>query len=244
MNSCSVIHFFLSSSHRASISRDPFYDMLATRKRRIANKKWWPSTCIAAMSVTSRVHICVGVTGLQSHLFFSGLEEKQQTQVGGFSNWNGLSLFPPEDCLHLNSRLMWWFYFIRHRLWTLICHLSETLWRRGRIFIKLDDNKWTKRTSFLEEQPRLESYCGCDDTALCWTQKELNPLYCTCGVRIWNLNIHPHHMALLSSRLTRLVGCLQSAKMPVNIFNMFTSHALWQLQTPTLFSSIQKLKKA
>lgn len=25
---------------RASISRDPFYDMLATRKRRIANKKW------------------------------------------------------------------------------------------------------------------------------------------------------------------------------------------------------------
>lgn len=25
--------------HRASISRDPFYDMLATRKRRIANKK-------------------------------------------------------------------------------------------------------------------------------------------------------------------------------------------------------------
>lgn len=24
---------------RASISRDPFYDMLATRKRRIANKK-------------------------------------------------------------------------------------------------------------------------------------------------------------------------------------------------------------
>ena len=26
-------------SIRASISRDPFYDMLATRKRRIANKK-------------------------------------------------------------------------------------------------------------------------------------------------------------------------------------------------------------
>lgn len=28
-----------SSVPRASISRDPFYDMLATRKRRIANKK-------------------------------------------------------------------------------------------------------------------------------------------------------------------------------------------------------------
>jgi len=31
-----MIPFFFS---RASISRDPFYDMLATRKRRIANKK-------------------------------------------------------------------------------------------------------------------------------------------------------------------------------------------------------------
>ncbi len=30
----------LIGSFRASISRDPFYDMLATRKRRIANKKW------------------------------------------------------------------------------------------------------------------------------------------------------------------------------------------------------------
>lgn len=29
----------LIGSFRASISRDPFYDMLATRKRRIANKK-------------------------------------------------------------------------------------------------------------------------------------------------------------------------------------------------------------
>lgn len=29
----------LGSLPRASISRDPFYDMLATRKRRIANKK-------------------------------------------------------------------------------------------------------------------------------------------------------------------------------------------------------------
>lgn len=28
------------SLYRASISRDPFYDMLATRKRRIASKKW------------------------------------------------------------------------------------------------------------------------------------------------------------------------------------------------------------
>ena len=33
---CPLIGFF----SRASISRDPFYDMLATRKRRIANKKW------------------------------------------------------------------------------------------------------------------------------------------------------------------------------------------------------------
>ena len=30
---------FYPLSPRASISRDPFYDMLATRKRRIANKK-------------------------------------------------------------------------------------------------------------------------------------------------------------------------------------------------------------
>lgn len=32
---CPLIGFL----YRASISRDPFYDMLATRKRRIANKK-------------------------------------------------------------------------------------------------------------------------------------------------------------------------------------------------------------
>lgn len=34
-----LIQFFYPLSSRASISRDPFYDMLATRKRRIANKK-------------------------------------------------------------------------------------------------------------------------------------------------------------------------------------------------------------
>lgn len=34
---CNVL--FLFSLYRASISKDPFYDMLATRKRRIANKK-------------------------------------------------------------------------------------------------------------------------------------------------------------------------------------------------------------
>lgn len=53
--------------HRASISRDPFYDMLATRKRRIANKKWWLPTfnytttlvhCSATTSVTSGVSVC------------------------------------------------------------------------------------------------------------------------------------------------------------------------------------------
>lgn len=64
-NSWSAICSFLSSFRRASISRDPFYDMLATRKRRIANKKWWLSTfhctCIATISVTSRVLVCVCV---------------------------------------------------------------------------------------------------------------------------------------------------------------------------------------
>ena len=55
----SVTCSFLSSSHRASISRDPFYDMLATRKKRIANKKWCPPPLhillvfITALSVTS-----------------------------------------------------------------------------------------------------------------------------------------------------------------------------------------------
>lgn len=40
-HSCPVIgfFFFFFFFSRASISRDPFYDMLATRKRRIANKK-------------------------------------------------------------------------------------------------------------------------------------------------------------------------------------------------------------
>uniref|UniRef100_A0A673JMY4 Cytohesin 3a n=1 Tax=Sinocyclocheilus rhinocerous TaxID=307959 RepID=A0A673JMY4_9TELE len=34
-----IVQFLLLLSYRASISRDPFYDMLATRKRRVATKK-------------------------------------------------------------------------------------------------------------------------------------------------------------------------------------------------------------
>lgn len=43
---------------RASISRDPFYDMLATRKRRIANKKWSrrPRTTTSPKPVPSDTH--------------------------------------------------------------------------------------------------------------------------------------------------------------------------------------------
>lgn len=39
---------------RASISRDPFYDMLATRKRRIASKKWRQSAPPASIPASVR----------------------------------------------------------------------------------------------------------------------------------------------------------------------------------------------
>lgn len=43
----------IGSVPRASISRDPFYDMLATRKRRIANKKWKETICSFFTSTSS-----------------------------------------------------------------------------------------------------------------------------------------------------------------------------------------------
>lgn len=43
----------IGSVPRASISRDPFYDMLATRKRRIANKKWKETICSFFTSTAS-----------------------------------------------------------------------------------------------------------------------------------------------------------------------------------------------
>lgn len=97
------------SLHRASISRDPFYDMLATRKRRIANKKWWlhrlhshlhhhcfcdqqsPWVCVC-VCVYVRVCVCYrGYEGLP--VVISGLKD---TAAEGWScsDWTD-SLSPP-----------------------------------------------------------------------------------------------------------------------------------------------------
>lgn len=137
-------------SHRASISRDPFYDMLATRKRRIANKKWWVSTrnctCIATMSATSvlvcvRVCVCVCVAGQHGGLTFvhSGVGDSRH-KWEFFPHGNGPGLF--STCLHLNSPVAWRFLFwIWHTLWTLTLYLGVTWWRGEEIWTKLDDNK-------------------------------------------------------------------------------------------------------
>lgn len=143
-NSLSVIWSFLSSVHRASISRDPFYDMLATRKRRIANKKWWPSTFQPHLHhhhhvcdrQSPRVCVCVWVCMLRRPPICSFRAGGQAADTRGFL------LFPPEDRLYVNSLSMWRFYLIRHRLWTLMCHLRTVC----KTFTKLDANKWTKRT--------------------------------------------------------------------------------------------------
>lgn len=50
---CSAL---IGSLRRASISRDPFYDMLATRKRRIASKKWRQSALPSAAPLHPRLH--------------------------------------------------------------------------------------------------------------------------------------------------------------------------------------------
>ena len=77
-SSCKVMCFLPLLFCRASISKDPFYDMLATRKRRIANKKWWPSNTPESsyMCVCVCVCVCVFYEGLMCVL--SRLEDSSR----------------------------------------------------------------------------------------------------------------------------------------------------------------------
>lgn len=151
--------------------------MLATRKRRIANKKWWTSTrnctCIATMSTTSvLVCVCVFACVLQGsieawHLCIQGWGTAGTG--GSFSTWKWTRFI--SACLHINSPAAWRF-----------CFESDTHSERWCcIRVKRDGEERKSGPNWMItkgwqpwEKQNIPSH-GCGEIALCWTLKELFP---------------------------------------------------------------------
>ena len=164
--------------------------MLATRKRRIANKKWWPSTLRPQLHRQQSPCLCVCVTRTVKAPFGSFRAGRQAADTDGsvvFPTW----------------RLSAIQFLVYVKVFVSPC---TDLMEMREVFSKLVD-KWTKRggwrTAMRKPVTRLPSAGH--------MRREITLLHVQCSGRIWNLNIHPHDMTFLSSRL----ACLVDSKSPV-----------------------------
>lgn len=203
--------------------------MLATRKRRIASKKWWPSIfthiCSATISppqvpVSVLVRVCVcGClcdAGVVKDSFRAAAEQ------------NKLSLFPPEYGQHLNSGWLMWMR--RFDQITDLEYCGETMWF---IFIKLDNDGLKDEdyrlleTGLWQSCPLLDTW-GIKSTAL------------KCRGRIWNLDLHRHGFPVTQAGLSALCNITANINRvsfyPLNTESLnLLNQLVWLLPSVTVF---------